>query len=236
MNYSIFIRTYDKDYEWLVYCLRSLRIHAPQADVNVVSPHGFPESIFSTPNVRFWVVPSKHNEDGYVDQQITKLLADTYCSSEYILHIDSDTVLIDDPQKLFIDGRPQMLRTPYAQVGEAIAWKSVTEKNLGWGVSHEYMRRLPLMYPRALYERLRIHLNITHTKTFPEWARAVPSHQLSEFNLLGAFAFEKMHDAFHWIDTEVDPLPSVVAKQHWSWGGITPDIKASLEALCSPSG
>jgi hypothetical protein len=239
MKYAFFIRTYPRDYEWLKYCLRSLKKHAPGARVVVTWPAGEPQPgvLDAPPSCLFFPVAPRHRDD-YIGQQITKMTADKWVNylwdgapAEYVVHIDSDTVLTDSPEHLFIGGKPQMLRTPYDQLPmEVQMWKACTEKHLGWGVSHEYMRRLPLVYPIGLYAELRRYLEIRHRTSFEDWGRGVEAGKLSEFNLLGAYAFEHMHDAFHWIDTDCDTLPPLVAKQHWSWGGID-KYRTELETL-----
>lgn len=230
MKYAIFIRTYPKDYEWLKYCLRSIRKHAPEVGVVVTWPQGTEAPSLADAPEKFLFTPvDREHHDDYIGQQITKLQADKWVNYlqfepravEYVVHIDSDTVLTDSPDKLFIDGKPQMLRTPYSQLPlDAQVWKPITEGHMGREVSHEYMRRLPLVYPVSLYGELRRYLEAQHGTTFDQWAARVPAGRLSEFNLLGAYAFEHMHDAFHWVDTDRDPLPPLVATQRWSWGGI----------------
>lgn len=232
MNAVIFIRTYPKDYEWLRYCLRSLKKNAPGVPVIVTtSGHDFPPPYLDDAS---WVFSYEWHIDDYVGQQLTKLNADKYTIDAdlggpfgHVIHIDSDTVLLDSLDKLFIGGKPVMLRTPYDQLPKDFPWKAPTEKHLGWGVSHEYMRRFPLVYPVGLYAALRSHLS-NRAGSWSKWVASIEGRHLSEFNLLGAFAFEKMHDAFHWVDTDVDPLPPLIVNQRWSWGGID-DHRAVLE-------
>ncbi len=229
-NYSFFIRTYPKDYEWLTYCLRSLRKFAPSVPIVVAFPHTRqPPTLEGVhPDNITTVSVTPVNINGYIDQQITKLCADVHVGAEFVVFIDSDTVLTDTPDKLFINGKPLMIRTPYAQLTrETEAWKVCTEKELGMPVSHEYMRRLPLVYPVELLPRLRDFIQEKNHSSYQEWAET--RTKLSEFNLLGAYAYEFMRDAFLWIDTDVDPVPPAVAKQFWSWGGIK-EHRAWLEA------
>lgn len=223
MNAVVFIRTYPKDYEWLRYCLRSLRKNAPGVPVVIVTSGpeaSIPSDLLGGVS---WRASVEKHPDDYIGQQLTKLNADLYVPGgcDFIIHIDSDTVLLDSLEKLFVGGRPTMLRSPYDKLPSDFPWKAPTEKHLGWGVSHEYMRRFPLIYPAGLYTELRSHLmSRCPDRSWSGWVASIEGRQLSEFNLLGAFAFEKMHDAFHWIDTDVDPLPDLIVNQRWSWGGI----------------
>jgi len=224
MNPVIFIRTYPKDYEWLTYCLRSIKKFAPDVPVFVVTSDPLRPVLLEIqgPAATCMTAVEEHSDD-YVGQQLSKLHADLYVfasrKTTHIIHIDSDTVLTAPLDALFRDGKPIMLRTPYDKLPPEVPWKAPTEKHLGWGVSHEYMRRLPLVYPINLYASLRQHL-INRAGSWPKWVSSIEGRKLSEFNLLGAYAFEHMHNHFHWVDTDVDPLPPLVANQRWSWGGI----------------
>jgi hypothetical protein len=55
----------------------------------------------------------------------------------------------------------------------------------------------------------------------------------SEFNYMGAYAFNKMNDRFHWIDTEHEPFENLPLKQYWSHGGIQEEQKKELVATIS---
>ena len=221
MKYAIFIRTYAGDYAWLEYCLRSLKKNAAGIPIYIATSSTLLNHQFDLKEAH-WSGSGFDHADDYVGQQITKLKADQFvtCKPDYIIHIDSDTVLLDSFDKLFdADGKPFMLRTPYDQLPSDFPWKAPTEQHLGWGVSHEYMRRFPLVYPFGLYAELRQHLAVKNGG-WENWVQSIKGRHLSEFNLLGAFAFENNHDEFHWIDTDRDELPPLIVKQNWSWGGI----------------
>jgi len=220
MKYAIFIRTYAGDYNWLIYCLRSLKKNAPGVPIYIATSSTPDTHLFEAYGAH-WAGSGHDHADDYVGQQITKMKADQFvtCDLEYVIHIDSDTVLLDSFDKIFKDGKPYMLRTPYDQLPPEVPWKASTEKHLGWGVSHEYMRRFPLVYPFGLYKELRQHLAVKNGG-FENWVRTIERRDVSEFNLLGAFAFENNHDDFVWIDTDRDELPPLIVKQNWSWGGI----------------
>jgi len=231
---AIFIRTYEKDFEWLTYCLRSLAVHAPEVPTVIVAPSFGDFDAPARDNLHFRFCQVWH-PDGYLCQQAEKLHADKavgslFPNTTHIIHLDSDTVLLDDLSSLFKDGKPLMLRTPYAELCEAAqAWKAPTEKHLGFPVSHEYMRRFPLTYPIGHYAKLRAHLVARHG-SFMSWVQGIEGRRLSEFNLLGAFAWEHAHDDFVWVDTDKQDLPPLIVKQHWSWGGIE-NHRAELEKI-----
>jgi len=79
------------------------------------------------------------------------------------------------------DGKPFLLKTPYGNLGGAEAWKPITENFVGFRVSHEYMRRMPLLFlTRTVrefeqqYAQKIVLLNRLATRDF------------SEFNAIGA--------------------------------------------------
>jgi hypothetical protein len=210
----ILIRTYEKDRDWLVYCLKSIKKHNSEIGVTVVAPVGH--------NVGY---PTTHVQpvhiDGYIDQQYTKLRAVAYVPEDttHVIHIDSDCLVIGDLMDIFIDGKPIMLKTPWHLLdNEAQKWREPTRKYLGFDPEFEYMRRMPLVYPTRIYNDLTIHLEKIHG-LIGSWFHKIEGRRLSEFNLLGAYADRFMPEEFHWIDTSKEPLPPLVVKQGWSWGG-----------------
>jgi hypothetical protein len=179
--------------------------------------------------------------DGYIDQQITKLHADEYVKlvspdATHVVHIDSDTVLLDSIDKLLTpDGRPYMLRTPYSELcNDARHWKAVTEKHIGHDVSHEYMRRFPLVYPIHLYAMVRAFL-ACRNGGLQNWVNSIQARELSEFNLLGAFAYDSIPHEFEWIDTDKQEMPPLIVKQFWSYGGVAPFREELEKLLCKNS-
>jgi len=220
----ILIRTYEKDRDWLVYCLKSIKKHNPEIGVTVVAPEGHDVG-YPTTHVQ------PVHQDGYIDQQYTKLRAVAYVPEDatHVIHIDSDCLVIGDLMDTFIDGKPIMLKTPWELVGGGKIWREPTRKYLGFDPKFEYMRRMPLVYPTRIYNDLTIHLEKIHGP-IGSWFHNV--QRLSEFNLLGAYADRFMPEEFHWIDTSKEPLPPLVVKQGWSWGGFAA-MKDEWDALYS---
>lgn len=226
---DVFIRTYKKDRFWLRYCIASIHKYLTgHSRVIVCVPKG--EYIYfqrldflKNENLVYW---KPICADGYIDQQINKLMAHQYTQSDYILFIDSDVVFTQPThiRDYFIDNKPFIVKTNYTLVGEAICWKESTERIMGWGCDYEYMRRIPLLYHRKTLERL--NGTIDCLSLYKEIT-------LSEFNLIGAFAQRFEPDNYIFLDTEVDAaiIPINTAKQYWSWGGITSEIRAELNEI-----
>jgi hypothetical protein len=230
---DIFIRSYRGDFEWLRYCVRSIRKYAsgfggvviavPKQDVELADPD--------------WnVIGVEDRGDGYMAQQVTKMHADTYCTGDYIMHIDSDCCLEDriTPDMFFRDGKPIYLFTHYSSLKtgkeDEFTWQKATEDALGEPVEFEFMRRHPMLYRRDIYPFAR-NMLASRNGDIEHYILGRKTAGFSEFNYLGAIAYKHFHDAYHWVQTELgfEPVPVV---QRWSWGGITDDIKSKLEEAC----
>ena len=235
-SHAIFIRSYYKDAEWLRYCLRSCREYAPDTRVVIVSP---PDSeatirpIAAEFGHEFYVVPVTH-KNGYIDQQFTKITADQWVDEDYIIHLDSDCLLLCPLDALFHMERPVMLKTAWKLLAgdQAVVWRGVVDGALGINPDFEFMRRHPLVYPRTIYPRVRAALEARHG-SLVDWFRRQTA--FSEFNVLGAWCHQHAYDEFHWIDTEHDPLPPPFVRQGWSWGGFEA-ARAEWESIVSKYG
>jgi FkbM family methyltransferase len=249
---DIFIRTYPGDYEWLYYCIRSIdkfatgfrtiRIVSPAEALKWMEPR-MHKVLHSGIPIQ-WNVINPETEDGYLDQQITKLYADviTNYGADFILHVDSDVILtrpvtpesfltVDAPNDGDLQRQVVWPYTPYSAI--QTPWRPITEKFLGQPVENEFMRRLPIMVPRWLYPRLREFCFQRHRMPLCDYIRMQPPRAFSEFNALGAYAFTHHHDRFVWLNTLENAIPGPFAKQFHSWGGITPEKKAEIENILS---
>lgn len=238
---DIFIRTYPKDYPWLKHCLASIdKFCTGFRKIWIVSPEDAP---VGKDGSIIWKAMNDESEDGYLAQQITKLYADVITGYEpdYILHIDSDTLFtrpvtpVDffHPTGFSTEGKLQRkliwYYTPYEKT--KTPWKPITEKFLGEHVANEFMRRLPMMMPKFLYAKMREFCFALHHRIISEYVRTQPYREFSEFNALGAFAFSRHHDEFHWVNTEEGTIPAPFARQFYSWGGITDEVKKEIEQI-----
>jgi len=233
---DIFIKTYPKDYDWLKYCLKSINKYCTGfRKVWVVSPE---EMIveFTDPNKFEWKVMNEEADDGYLAQQIHKLYADviTDYQADLILHVDSDVIFTQPvtPASFFgVSGNVLWPYTPYSAIDTP--WKPITELFIQRPVENEFMRRFPIMIPRWLYSKLREFSSQTHKRIISQYIRNQPLRAFSEFNVLGAYAWEFHHDAFEWVNTIETPLPPPFAKQFFSWGGITDEVKKEIDTILS---
>lgn len=237
MKTSIFIRSYHKDFDWLAYCLASIRKYC----------RGFEETVIVVPadSIRqlkqFQLKGEKtfscvNHPNGYLHQQVTKLYADTYVKGDYILFVDSDCVFTQEvtPETYFSDGKPVMLITPYSELGASVPWQPITEKALGFPCPFETMRRIPWICRKDLLEQVRIHMANLHDCAANEYVMAQPNRAFSEFNVLGSYALTHYSPEYYkFLDTTKEPLPPLTAIQHWSWGGISDQLRDELKRIIS---
>ncbi len=218
---SLFVRSYPPDFQWLKYSIASMKKYLIGVDKKVlVVPWKtqLPEEIESFFDI---VVESYLYEkmDGYVAQQFDKLDAYKYVDSDYILYSDSDCIYTGpfNVDNMFSGFRPVLGMTPYVNLdGDVLTWKRVTEKLLGFEVSHEYMRCFPLLHRKDTVREFSL--------VYPELYKRVQGREVSEFNLLGAFAFKEDHP-YHFTED----VPRYPCHQFWSWSGLTEEEKKTIE-------
>jgi hypothetical protein len=241
---DLFVKTYPKDIPWLSYCLRSAAKFAIDfRSIIIVSPNGlvdlfpladFPSQESDTIFEWRWEPKAEYGNDGYLSQQVFKLMADTFTDADYILMIDSDTIFTCPvtPETFFTNGKIDWMMTPYDQTNTP--WKPITEKFLKQPVEFEFMRRAPQCIPGWLYADLRSFCEREHGVTIDKYVMSQPYREFSEFNALGAFAYAFRKDKFNWINTDKvppDKWPKLVVDQRYSHGGLTDEIRAEWEKI-----
>jgi hypothetical protein len=234
MSYSIFIKTWKDDVKWLPYTLQSIKKYAVgNNEIVIVADRSCAVDVKTLDEVAGFakVVVVEDWENGYIQQQWIKLNADTIVKqdSDYVLFVDSDCIFHTtfSEQSFMRDRKPVLLKTAYGSLGGAEAWKSITEEFVGFPVNYEYMRRLPWMYRTSSLTAFKNK----YPNTF-NYLSNLQSRDFSEFNALGAYIEKYESDKYCVSDTEVW-LPNAVAKQYWSWGGITPEIQAEINSFLS---
>jgi hypothetical protein len=136
----------------------------------------------------------------------------SYTSADYILYMDSDCIveLPTDVNDYIIDGKPAIYYTPYDKAGDAICWKKPTEEFMGHTIEYEFMRRLPLIYHRSTIETVeKLKPNIEHY--------IMNQENFSEFNVIGAWAFENHRDLYRFLNTDESEPERPLARQFHSY-------------------
>jgi hypothetical protein len=228
---GIFIKTCSKDLPWLDYCLKSIRKFGSGFSELVIMAdqdcYGSP--VLDNVDVRYCPVPA----NGYLYQQVCKLNADKVLNSDLILFVDSDCVFTHPftPETFTRAGLPVLIKERWSRFNSehpVHCWKAITERHTDFEVEFEYMRRMPLIHDRRIFEIVR--------GCCPGLAASLMQRmdrEFSEFNLLGAYADHVIPDSYRMLEVGVDDLPDAVCEQFWSWGGISDDIRLRIEGMLS---
>lgn len=229
---EIFIVTYHKDADWLVWCLRSIRKFATGfTGVTVACPYRDLDIIF--PICKVFGANFRGYEEqegkGMIQHMALNCMADEYTTYDFVLHMDSDCIFIEPvtPEEYFKDGKPILLIEEYEHFREphpgVYYWKACTESALGRPVIYETMRRHPACHPRTTYPRVRDAVERHQKKRFVEWAlsgRNEFPQDWSEFNLIGAVALEECKEDYYFWDLGKEPWPKDKLAAFWSHGGL----------------
>lgn len=250
---DILVKSYQPDFEMLKYCIQSVAMHAtgfrqlilivPQGTADVVKP--LTECVSQA---KIHIVEVVEGGDGYLFQQAIKATSNEFSDAEFFLHIDSDTVLTKPvtPQTFMRNGKALWLMTPYKEIEDGLkraleanpdldrgigvmAWKEVAEKFMGEPVEFEFMRRFPILIPRFVYLGAQVFCMSQHGQRLTDYILSQPLRHFSEFNALGAFAYQRFRNEIEWLDTTKEELPEQVLNQAWSWGGMTDEVRKMFE-------
>jgi len=230
MRHSIFIKSYPKDEPWLKWCLKFLsKYWRTPSELVIMAPNLMMENIENS-----WISgrsnfpweykfrPMDEWPNGYVGQQYFKMMADLYCSGEFITYFDSDAMLLKPlglGDLLSGGAYPKVYATPYSKVGDAQCWRPVVQDMFGETADFEYMRRLPVTHHRSAIIACRIFLEDRFQRPLRDIMQ--PMQRFSEFNVLGHFCFTRMRDYYHWMNTEQVDIEPPWVEQFWSHGGLS---------------
>ena len=230
---GIFIRTYDKDAHWLERSLPTLveNCRAGYGKIMVVGVPGECDKvalIADKNGANFCIDPAAGTiYNGYINQQFTKMRADLFMPTyQEIMFIDADTFCLEphDPKEVWYkDGKIELLYSRWEDVGDAKCWKMPTELATGIEAQHEYMRRLPQVYPSWLLKATRDAMRGHTQRTFIEYMRGVKT--ISEFNVIGNVAYGKYKEMFHWTNPQDEGIPYHPFKQCFSRGDIDKEME-----------
>lgn len=207
MKTSIITITYDKDLEFLKYNLKSIEkfCHGYHENIVVIDDHENDcletQKYLELIGQKYFInKEAKKIKKGYIRQQYIKLFSEKYVSSEvdYICHVDSDNIFTDhhNPSVYFNDNNPILGMQKWKEMSNTV-FKPWTDQTLEYKSDYNFMRRMPLVYHADLFPKLREYISnlkgdiIDYLNTL---------ETISEYNLLGAYAFKFMPESFHWID------------------------------------
>lgn len=238
MTTDIFIKTYRHDFQWLQESLKTIRrFWSGHRNVVIVCPERDVQGLrsFATGGQEK-IVGVKETNDGYIFQQAVKLNAHNYTDADHIVYSDSDCLwkAPTRPEHFFRGSKPYMLYTRWEDVPEALMWRGGTEHALKQRTPAEFMRRHPLVYPKSVLKKMDAWFIKNHGVPASQlMLRLGRQWRLSEFNVMGSWAWLHDHDAFYWIDTKAQrhEVPEARLDQFWSYEGVTPQIRERVRAL-----
>jgi Family of unknown function (DUF6492)/Nucleotide-diphospho-sugar transferase len=211
---DVMIRSYRNDFPWLGHCLKSL--HERLAGWRAVT--------VCVPNEDLWGVQALTLEkvhgiaesgDGYMHQQVTKLHAFLYSNADFILHVDSDCIFTRpcSVEEMIHKGKAMVLREENVNS----PWSIIAARQLGWQDSGEYMRRMPILYPRWAYTAFKAWMESHTGMGLEAFIMSRPNREFSEFNTIGQWLYRFHSDEIEWKHpSEMEPM----CKQFWSWDGL----------------
>lgn len=234
MNTDIFIVTCARHASFLDYALQSIArncngfrrtvVLCPTQDVATV------EMVMLKHKHALMVLADEYG-DGHNWQMLGKMNADLHTDADMILISDSDTLFVrpTTPESFMWDGKPLHLMQRYdhpeiatGHNGLPVPWRVITERDCGWPVDYEYMRRQGFMYPRWLFKEARDHLEKMHGCPADVWimgrSKPIPPafRSFCEFNFLNAYAHKKHPDKFCFLEVGKDTIPQGPLWQGWS--------------------
>lgn len=243
MKHQILISTYHKDFIWLGPNLASLRKFQSDAFlppvINVVREdymgarsivdREFPEALV--------LVKDGPEGKGNLRAQIAMMNGDNLCPhADFIWLVGSDCITHSPlTPEFFFEGEKPVLQMnsyehllPYAPGIQP--WQDGVEAVLGWKPEFEYMRRLPLIYPRDLFRFTRVFVTERHGLEFEDYVYGIGNDgraersdaaNFSESNVLGAWAHKFRPDMFHFKNLDgLDYDGTNPMIQFWSHGGL----------------
>jgi len=229
MTTDIFIRTYHKDIEWLNYALASIHKHVKGwRNIVITIPRGQGHLLSHLTTEK--VIEVEDMQDGYIGQQLTKMEAWRYTDAECVLFWDSDVIAtepIDIHGEYFKEGKPILYKTKYSSL-QGCPWQGITEKAVAFPVEWEYMRRMPILHKHATLWASCQFVEAKHSNTLAQYLEQQPHKAFSEFNVIGCIADNFASELYTIIDTESIDMPPNKVYQGWSWGGITPEVMATI--------
>lgn len=251
---EVLIISYSKDFQWLVLALRCALKHLSGFKGITVAHPNHEASLFSTLRDQFDVKLCGYDEvpgKGHVNHMAMMASADTFLTrdTKYFLTTDSDGMFHTPsaPENFAWQDKPYWIIRSWDSlisedphhpgnkvISDNMQWRGPTAAQLGFDPPVFSMCMNVQLMPLDLLASYRKHIESVHGKNFltymVEGRNEFPPDRM-DFTALGAFFYKYHHDRFHWFDTSAPPYPKDRKKAYWSWGGITPDIRAEIEGF-----
>lgn len=229
-THQFLIASYRKDFEWLRANLRSLAKFAdgflPPAIV--IPSEDVPCALEMLHGCRYELCIL--DGPGFGRAQVAMMSGDIYCpGADYVYLSGSDCMAIRpfNPNEYWLHGKPLMLYNTWGHLSQHAApcmfWKAGVEKALGGNSHGEFMRRLPICYPRGLYAGVRAAIEKRHRVSFFDYVVKAVNHErnFSESDVMGEWAWRNLKASYTWhcLDKQFYEGASAIT-QFWSHGGL----------------
>ncbi len=223
---SFFLRTYSGDICWLKLLFKSLEEFAPNIPIIVCTEKKDLLSVEKHIPTHAKLVVEESFCKGTIQQKYSKLTADFYCETEWVIYLDSDSILtrpfelkywlnndrpyleyttLDDINKWFIENN--------IKNGNPSVWCKGVSNALGAPVEIEYSRRLEKIYKTSWLKEMRECIEYNHKisfKNFMSKQYGIKSSDdskgtvyFSDFNYMGAFLWHHKRHEVVWINTSI---------------------------------
>lgn len=251
---EILIVTYVKDIGWLEFCLRSIekfcrgfaRVIVAHP-VHQSEPFGLLAKRFNIHLHPYREVPHK----GMLQHMVKMSEAEKIVlpSTKYVLTCDADCIfrMETTPEHYFWDDKPYYIYRTWASlttedprnpgskvVSDCAQWKGPTDRQLGFDSEIYGMCMNTVVFPVEFYPKYRAHIETVHHRSFAQFMldgrNEFPQSNM-DFTAMGAFAWHRMRERWHWFNVETPPYPEDRKRAYWSHGGITPEIRDEIEGV-----
>lgn len=235
VNHQFLVASYRKDFEWLIHNIRSLQKFSvgflPPAVVVPGSDYVECQRLLKGLPCDIQV----KDGPGFGRAQVVMMSGDIHCpKADFVYLTGSDCMAIrrfDYTEYWKRDeatgtDKPIMLWNTWDHLAKhkanCLFWRAGTEHALGGVSAGEFMRRLPIVYPRDLYPRVRGHISNLHG----DFEKYVNHHvntvrNFSESDVMGEFAYRYMRQYYTWICLDNAPYDGAMAMtQFWSRMGV----------------
>ncbi len=250
MRVEIFICTYNRDFRFLKYFLRSADKFATGfANISILVPRGDGNELLKVlnDNLRKDSQLSFELLEGdewpgkgmlWHEDQICR--ADQLCpKADIICHADPDIVFTEPVTPLtFItaDGKPLLRYEPFESIGKrhpgVLKWKTAVENCLPFPVVNEFMRGHCHCYHRETYIKTRELVESKMGFDFDEYVRSCKNdfpQTFAEHPTLGAVAYEFFREAYEPFDCSMQPNPDYCHYPVFqAWSHASPEQEVSL--------
>jgi len=85
--------------------------------------------------------------------------------------------------------------------------QEMTSEAMGEEVEYEFARRLPLVYPKEIFEKARAFIEETHGMEVGEYLSK--RDMFNAYNFLGAYCYKYANDLFVWLNTDEMKIPEL---------------------------